>query len=80
MNQAQSALDLTQLMTTAQVSELLNVAPSTLLSWRKQRKFLAYYRVGNRLLYHRTDVEDFMRGARVEQQPVTGVRVEASNG
>lgn len=79
MDQSKERLEIGKMMTTDQVAILLDCAPSTLLAWRNRHQYLAFYRVGRRVLYKRTDVEEFMHGTRVEANPVEGVRVEAAN-
>lgn len=80
MNTNQEELDLSQMLTPAEVAEMVGVALSTLAAWRRRRDYLPFYRRGGRgILYKRVEVEAFMNGTRVDPRPLTGVRVEATN-
>lgn len=69
--------DLSKMRTPAQAAVAINKSPSTLSAWRKQQINLPYYRNGSRIYYHIDDIEQYVRGCRVEVRPLTGVRVDA---
>lgn len=52
------------LLTTAEVAELLRTSPSTVRYWRHVGKGPASVKVGRRVLHERSDVEQWLRGLR----------------
>ena len=51
-----------QLLTEREAAEFLDLQPATLRHWRVQERGPLYYRIGGAIRYHRTDLEDFLRG------------------
>lgn len=50
------------LLTAAQVSDLLGVSVSTLAIWRCTRRYpLPYIKVGRLVRYRRTDIDEFLK-------------------
>jgi excisionase family DNA binding protein len=49
-----------ELLTIAEAAKVLRVAVSTMRSWRLQRKFLVFRKIGGRVLVHRDDLARFI--------------------
>ena len=49
-----------------EVCEKLKVSKSTLAVWRAERKNLAFYKLGGRVVYKEEDIEEFLKGNKVE--------------
>jgi excisionase family DNA binding protein len=47
--------------------ELLGISPHTIRSWVRQRK-IPFYRCGRRIVFSRTDLEQFLEANRVMPQ------------
>ena len=53
---------MTQLLTTEEAAVRLGLKPSTLMNWRSLKRYaLKYIRVGGRIKYRETDVEQFLQ-------------------
>jgi excisionase family DNA binding protein len=62
-------LQLSHLLTTKEVADMLGVSPGTLNVWRcTQRYPLTFIKVGRSVRYRMEDVEDFLR-SRTSQVP-----------
>lgn len=48
------------------VCERLGVSKSTLAQWRVEKKNLAYYKLGGRVMYREEDINEFLKGKKVE--------------
>lgn len=56
--------DIDQLLTPAEVAELLKLQPSTLVEWRRLRKGPRHIRVGHRTVrYRRSDIDAWLESA-----------------
>ena len=44
----------------------LGVSKSTLATWRADKKNLAYYKVGGRVMYKDSDLDKFLEGKKIE--------------
>ena len=53
-------------MTTIETADLLGISPATLETWRSRRvpHQPPYFKVGNRVVYQRAEVERFMQTCR----------------
>jgi len=56
-----------ELLDTREVAKLLNIAYSTLLTWRCTKRYpLKYIKVGRKVMYRRSDVAAFLESRTVE--------------
>ena len=60
-----------ELLTTAQVAEILTLKPQTLAKWRMDGSGPSYIRLGTAVRYKATDIQAY-----IEQRPVSGEAVK----
>ena len=60
-----------KLVNTIQAAEILGLKPNTLEIWRCHKKGPRFKKLGRRILYDLTDLEDFTASCTVETSPVT---------
>ena len=60
-----------KLVNTKQAAEILGLKPNTLEIWRCHNKGPRYKKLGRRILYDLTDLEDFAASCTVDTRPIT---------
>jgi excisionase family DNA binding protein len=54
-----------ELLTLAEAAKVLRVKISTIRSWKLQKTFLAFRKIGGRVLVHRDDLSRFIEQAKM---------------
>lgn len=55
--------------TRKQAAQYIGVAAATLAGWAVQGPHIPYYRYGNRTLYLKEDLDEFMASHRIDRRP-----------
>jgi excisionase family DNA binding protein len=53
------------LLSADQVAQLTGISIDTLAQWRSQRREIPYLKIGRKIRYDLTDVQNYLRGCRV---------------
>ena len=59
-------------LNTLEAGEFLGISPPTLILWRTEKKGPRYYRLGKRIVYRLSDLEEWMDGNVVEPEENKG--------
>lgn len=79
LSKTQVDIDVSKMITTKEVAEIIGVTPQALYNWRQNKIRLPFYQTkGGRILYMPADVEKYLtnRPARCPAPAVTATRVE----
>ena len=66
---ANTPTDMAQLLTVEDVAKRTGLSVDTLNQWRSQKRHFAYVKIGRRVFYLATDVEEYIGKCRVSVPP-----------